>query len=759
MSDLKQKFLAFFRSNKAFIGLFLIAPVIVYFEVLFLQYGISSNEASLASNSSFGKLFPVLDPVAGSLQDHPWLHKIGMSLRQGAIPLINLQNGLGALLVESLQSGVFYPPNLLLIGMDLSSPQFFDIFQILHIVILSLNSFLLFKLYIRWELALVMAAAFALSPLSFLEINMVHYRGFVWTPLMAWAAVNIARSRYSVSKVLVLMGATICCVTAGNPQESFFNILAVLIFFIAETFRLKPLSWKPFAVFFLSLLGGALIGSPAVLPYLTSKSQGLLSSVESASRSTYSISPQWLLNWIVPHINGPYTLFYREWISSTDDYAVFPLHPLWIFLAIAGVFALFLNHTIKPQRKAIFAIFLGFGLLGILSTASFNPFQPIIAQIPFINTLRFPKYINYIHLLIATSAVISLSWLIAMPLKTRRRITAYALITCIVLVVAIVLFQINDPAWKFHSKRLDQLIICWVGCVLAIAAFTYFLMKNPKGELIGKPLLIVVIIAGLAIKPFGFNVSHNHYPPFPVSGLDFAKERLVSDADAANTNLLTGYERIELFDPIFNRSYGELMLKNFPIVNGFMHLQMPKGTVISDKQISLLRLMGVTSIYGYAIANSNQVLPVNPSFARIKDPLPQVFLLNSTDPIEASCQQQDYGKVLQLIQAALISRPTDGVQKGVNDLRFTLDRPGRGTLISLQAFSPGWEFAGQSATKFCNSFNSWSGDFQANQPYQISYTPPGLRKSYAYVFIGILLVLGAIVLVSPFSSRSRSSPL
>lgn len=753
MSDLKQKFLSFLKSNQAFIGLFLLASVIVYFEVLFLHYGISSNEASLASGSSFGKLFPILDPVAGSLQDHPWLHKIGMSLRQGAIPLINLQNGLGALLVESLQSGVFYPLNLLLVGMDLSSPQFFDIFQILHITILSLNCFLLFKLYIRWELALVMAAAFALSPLTFLEINMVHYRGFVWTPLMAWAAVNMARSKYSISKVFVLTGATICCVTAGNPQETFFNILAVLIFFAAESFTEKPLRWKPVAVFLLSLCGGILIAAPAVLPYFMSKNQGLLSSLESATRSSYAISPPWLLNWIVPHINGPYTIFYRGWISSPDEYAVFPLHPLFIFLVIAGVLALFLNPTIKLKHKAIFSIFLGAGLLGILNTASFNPFQPIIAQIPFINTLRFPKYINYIHLLIATSAVISLSWLIATPLKMRRRITASALGVCIVLVIAIVLFQISDPAWKFHSKRLDQLIICWVGCVLAIGAFAYFLMRKTQGELIGKPLLIIVIIAGLAIKPFGFSASTQQYPPFPVSGLDFAKERLVSDADAANTNLLTGYERIELFDPIFNRSFGELMLKNLPIVNGFMHLQMPKGTVINDKQISLLRLMGVTAIYGYEIADSDQILPVNQSFARIKDPLPQIFLLNSTNPIEASCQQQDYGKVLELIQAALISRPVAGVQKGVNDLRFILDRPGQGTLISLQAFSPGWELTGQPATKFCNIFNSWKGTFAANQPYQITYTPPGLRKSYTFVFAGILLVLGAIAL----SFRMRRS--
>ncbi|MGQ9870575.1 hypothetical protein [Leptodesmis sp.] len=188
-----------------------------------MNYTISFNEASTDFSKRFGKLLPVVDPAAGSQQDHPWLFHIGIALRQGEIPFINLDNGLGAFLLESLQSGVLYPPNLLLPVMDLSSSQFFDLFQVLHILLLAIGSFLLFRLYIRWQLALILACAFSL------------------------------------------------------------------------------------------------ITTPAVLPYLIGKREGWMQSVESTARSSFSISPQWLLSWLIPYINGSHQAYYRSSISSNFE--------------------------------------------------------------------------------------------------------------------------------------------------------------------------------------------------------------------------------------------------------------------------------------------------------------------------------------------------------------------------------------------------------------------------------------------------------
>lgn len=759
MPEFRSKTFALLNSKKVLIGLFLIAPFLTYFEVIFLSYTISFNEASTDFSKRFGKMLPVVDPAAGSQQDHPWLFKIGMALRQGEIPFINLDNGLGAFLLESLQSGVLYPPNLLLPVMDLSSSQFFDLFQVLHILILAIGSFLLFRLYIRWELALILACAFSLSFLTFFNINMVHFRAFVWTPFMAWAAVCIARGNYSIRVILTAAGAAICSITAGNPQESFFNLIAVVILFAAEVLQSKRINWKKLTIFGLSFGGGILIATPAVLPYLIGKREGWIQSVESTVRSSFSISPQWLLSWLIPYINGPHQAYYRPSISSNFEYATFPIHPLLLFLTIAGLNILILNIRILNLRKSnpypnqfVFLVTLVTGILGIINISSFSLFQKIVATLPFVNTIQLTKYINYIHLLIAVSAVIALSWLVKMPLLHRRRVTALALAVSTGLVLLIVLFQITDPAWKLKFDQFDQVLLAWIGSVLAIAACVLFLVTDsarPRWNV----FMGLLLLASLGLKPFGFFKALQPYSPFPIAGLDFAQERILSNADTPNTNLLRKYERLEVFDPILNQTFATFMSSNLSVLSGSLHLQIPPNQVIKAKQIPLLRFMGVTSIYGYTVEENEQTSRIQESFIRVKDPLPKIFVIKDASAIAASCQAKNYAQTVELIRAGIVSQPINGVQKGVNDLRFTFDRPGSGTLVSLQAFSPGWELDGRSATPFCTVFNAWKGDFQANQPYQLTYTPPGLRKSYTLVFAGILLMLGAIAL----SSRTRRS--
>lgn len=333
------------------------APFIVYYDVFILGHTISFNEASTNFSEQFGRLLPVLDPAAGSQQDHPWLFYIGTALRQGSIPLVNLENGLGALLLESLQSGVFYPVNGLLIFMNLSSPQFFNLFEVFHVLILSINTFLLFRLYISWKLAIALSAAFSLSWLSFLEINMVHYRAFVWTPLIAWAAVKILRETYSRKTILVGVFATVCCLTAGNPQETFFDVIAVLVFAIAELLRSliesRRIPWRSLLVFSLTLTSGLLIGSPAVYPYLVSKKEGLLNSLATPARSGASISPEWLTGGVIPFINGAYGNYFRPTVTSNEELAVFALHPVFTFLVILGITLCF-TRKISTSNKSIF---------------------------------------------------------------------------------------------------------------------------------------------------------------------------------------------------------------------------------------------------------------------------------------------------------------------------------------------------------------------------------------------------------------------
>jgi len=743
------------RRKPTLILLFFLAPFIVYYDVLILGHTISFNEASTNFSEQFGKLLPVLDPAAGSQQDHPWLFYIGTALRQGSIPLVNLENGLGALLLESLQSGVFYPLNGLLIFMNLSSPQFFNLFEVFHVLILSINTFLLFRLYISWKLAIALSAAFSLSWLSFFAVNMVHYRAFVWTPLIAWAAVKILREAYSKRTILIGVFATICCLTAGNPQETFFDVIAVLVFVVAELLRSliesRRIPWRSLFVFSVSLASGLLIGSPSVYPYLASNKAGLLNSLASPARSGASLSPEWLTGWIIPYINGAYADYFRPFITAAEEMTIFAMHPIFIFLVIIGII-LCLTREFNSSSQSNFLVFLLFGIIGILTIASFSPLPSLFTKIPFVNTIRMTKYVSYIYLLFSTSGVIALSTLSHLPVKTRRRVTVYALIGFVSVISLIVCFHLADPRWNFNWVSFGSLLQAWIGWAIAIIILVSILLFSPV-ELNWKLFLYGMILTALLMRPYGFFNAFSTHAPFPVAGIDLSQERILSNADQANTNLLRGYERVEVFDPILNRSFADLMNKNFSVLSGVLHLQLPKGVILSPNQMALLQLMGVTSIYGYQVTDSRTITPVNDSFSKVNNPLPKVFLLSSTAAVETHCQSQDYLKALSSARSLLISSP-QAVHKGINHIQFELAKAGSGTLVSLQAFSPGWSLNGVPASKFCGAFNGWQGTFDARQAYTLRYVPLGLRTAYGFAIAGVILLLSALAVTRPISDTA-----
>ncbi|MBF2028575.1 MAG: hypothetical protein IGS48_17725 [Oscillatoriales cyanobacterium C42_A2020_001] len=590
---------------------------------------------------------------------------------------------------------------------------------------------------------------------TFLAINMVHYRSFVWAPLIAWAAVKMARGNYTIAPVLIAVGAIICSITAGNPQGSFFDLMTACVFFVAESVVSGRFQWRANLIFLLSLLAGVLIAAPSVIPYVVSKGQGLLLSVESPDRSAIAISFPWLLGWVIQYINGTTSGWYRQTSFSGDDYAVFAAHPLFIYFLLVGMFIIVCDRTANRRKEILFLILLGAGFTSLINTTIFSPFRDILAHIPFVNTLRYPKYIHHIHLFFAASAAIAVALALESPLKIRRRCAVLAFIAFSLIVGAIVHFNVTDPAWQFNSQRLDQLLMIWGGSILAVLAGLYVLLaskNSPKWKL----LFGLMLIVSLLIKPYGFAKAYAKHTPFPVEGLDLSQERILSNADHANSNLLRNYEQIGVFDPILNKEFTLLMVENFRVFLGVLHNQVMPDVILNSRQIDILRLIGVTSIYNHKVETGANITQLSPEFMKVNDPLPKVFLVNSTQSINTACEQRDYTKAIAAIQAATISKPLS-FRKGVNDLFFELDRAGQGTLVSLQAFSLGWQFKGAAASKFCRAFNAWQGEFRAGTVYQLTYVPPGLRMSYGVALVGILLMLVAVKLSNHRTVKSEKS--
>jgi len=139
----------FYNFNRCLIWMFLLfSPLIVFYPVVFQGYTISQNPYAFEGNKIFGNTdtLAVTDPAASAYQDEPWLVYIKQSLLNGEIPIVNMYNGLGAPFLESLQPGVFYILNPILLFLDTSDPVFFDIFVLIHVYIFLFSLYYLFSL-------------------------------------------------------------------------------------------------------------------------------------------------------------------------------------------------------------------------------------------------------------------------------------------------------------------------------------------------------------------------------------------------------------------------------------------------------------------------------------------------------------------------------------------------------------------------------------------------------------------------------------
>jgi hypothetical protein len=296
------------RASRARILALLLAAVpVVFFPVVFGPYTLAQNPHAVDHGTRFlSPEIPFWDPAAASFQDEPWLYVIRQHLREGRLPLVNLQNALGATFAESLQPGIFYPGNLLLLLLGGEGLGYFDAFTLLHVALLTFGLFVLLRLYARAEVACACALLTALSGVTFAHANMVHYRGFAWLPLMLWGGVRLARGESKALPALTLALATLCAGTAGNIQDFLLSGLTTGLMVSGEALRSRQR--KGWLLACGCLLLGMGLASPAFIPYLASLKAGNLSSVADSPRCLLSTPPAYFATWLMPGIAGSVTV-------------------------------------------------------------------------------------------------------------------------------------------------------------------------------------------------------------------------------------------------------------------------------------------------------------------------------------------------------------------------------------------------------------------------------------------------------------------
>lgn len=508
-----------------------LAPLLVFHQILFGGYTLSQAPLGIHEDKVVDGLpfITVSDPCASAMQDEPWLVHIRRSLANGEVPLVNLRNGLGAPLLESLQSGVWYPPNLWLFVLDTSRPGFFDWFSVAHVTVFLAGLYALGLLYGRRELALAVAVSVAFCGVTYQHMNMVHYRGAVWLPWMLWGAVRIARGRVNVWTLAGLAGAVICNATAGNTQDTVTSLIAMSGVFTVEW--LARLSHTPSdigtalwprtssaVVFSLVVGGGLAIGSLAILPYLVARGDGDLTTFVGTHRSIAAIDWDWMLCLLMPRIVGMGPHYLRDhgvghWPSDFTTAGM-----LFVGLCAAAICIPSVPEHRRYASRAALA-----GLLLLLVTGLLKikhvPLFDFFARIPFLGEVMFSKYHLWIYPVLGILGVAGLERTATMSPAARRRVVGITVAVGVLAGIAVGWRISHSEHWKsvwsagfdpVVTRHLLQIYAVSLGTAVAAAALWCW-----RPERAGWALVALLVGQAALLCPQAYREERPAYVAFP----------------------------------------------------------------------------------------------------------------------------------------------------------------------------------------------------------------------------------------------------
>ena len=390
----------------------------VFHPIVFGGYTIAQSNYATHEVPAYGApVVPVTDPGAGGRQDEPWLVLIRRALAHGEVALVNLSNGLGSPLLESLQSGALYVANPLLLLLDTSTPAFFDVFVLLHVLLFVCGLYALSRLYARASVALPVAILVGLSGITLVHVNMVHYRSQAWTPWAAYAIVQIARGERRRAWFCLLAFAHVAMFTSGALQEAFVGSLLLAALFaielastVVDAPRQRHERLRRSLRAGLALASSSAIACVSFVPYLVARADGDLFTAAADTRAIVGYTLRGLAHFLVPHVSGlyPYPFTQREFEISISDFST-----LGVFLqdTILEVFGAEVLHMSVRETTSFQQIW-GGGVLGAMllagALASFVPVnKKLVAAIGGVGTTA--------GLLLLTGAALSASRALIWP--------------------------------------------------------------------------------------------------------------------------------------------------------------------------------------------------------------------------------------------------------------------------------------------------------------------------------------------------------
>lgn len=422
-----------------------LAPLVVFHPIVFSGYTLSLAWPATRGGPTYGETdtCPVLDPGAASSQDESWLVLERRLMAAGELPLINMENGLGAPLLESLQPGAFYLLNPLLLLFDGDSPRMFDGFTLIHVGLFLVGLYVLARTYARPSIAAVGALAVGLTGVTYQHLDMVHYRSVTWLPWVLAAAIRIARGTSGPGTFVLLVLAHVAALTAGALQEVFVSSVATACVFALELSAVRASRGEVLARLArmgLAALSSCCIGAVAIYPYLKARALGDVFTAAGADRASQGLATDGMATLLVPHVNGFWPHMFRAdfgtWIT---DFSTTGMFLVLIGLACA-IHAREADGT--PRRVA-----LGVALVCALSLLKVQhvPWLDFLSRVPFVSEIRFVKYHYFVFVLFSILIVIGLEALARLDAHRRRR--------RLLVVVAVLVVLCTPIAWLFLTGR------------------------------------------------------------------------------------------------------------------------------------------------------------------------------------------------------------------------------------------------------------------------------------------------------------------
>lgn len=509
----------------------------------------------------------ITDPVR---QQIPYRKQAIDELKQGILPKWNPFSFSGTPLLANIQTGSFYPLNL--VFWVLPFPVAWSVLVMLQPLLAGwLMYAYLRSLNLSQRASFIGSLSFAFSGfmVSWMEWNTIGQTA-MWLPLILLAKDKLLR-QFTPVWSLVLIFAETAMLLAGHLQTAFYVLAFSTAYLIIKLFRIckvnKKAAVRKFGLFVIS---GAVVLTITSIQWLPAAKFIFLSArnfdLADWHRPDWFIPWQHLAQFIAPDFFGN---------PATGNY-----YGIWNYGEFVGYIALF------PLLMAVFALlarrdkktfFFGATLLGaiILAVPNFVSYLPYNLKIPFLSTLQPSRIMILVDFSLAVLSGLGLDYIVK-PEKERekriRRVIIFAVLAVGLLWLAVWLGPgLGVPA-KVFNTRVAGRNLAFPSGLLLVSIFGILGLSRFAFKKIILTRVCVILLLGVTL--FDLYRFFNKFIPFTDQALFFPQTDTIRflqenlgnsrfmSADSRilppDTSVYYNLQNVDGYDPLYLLSYGYL---------------------------------------------------------------------------------------------------------------------------------------------------------------------------------------------------------